>query len=256
MNNLNGGGYMSAKIQIGICDDEDMILRVIAGSVRDILTQKECIGEIDRFSSAKGLLRALEKKKYALLFLDIDMPDMDGITLAKKIRAKYQELDIIFVSNREDRVFDAFSVHPFGFVRKSMFLKDIASVFEEWLKKEGNISRTISLQVPGEGMILLPIKDIVYIEGSKKDQIVHMNKQDTVVVRSTMDFLEEKLREEGFIRCHKGFLVNCGFISLIRFELVIEMRTGEQIPVGRARLRQVKEEFLAWFENNGMTVIE
>lgn len=104
-------------------------------------------------------------------------------------------------------------------------------------------------------MILLPIRDIVYIEGSKKDQIVHINKQESVVVRSTMDSLEEKLKNEGFIRCHKGFLVNCSFISLIRYELIIEMRTGDKIPVGRARLQQVKEEFLGWIENNGVTTI-
>lgn len=247
---------MSAKIQIGICDDEDIILRVIAESVRNILAQQDCAGEIDKFSSAKELCRALDKKKYALLLLDIDMPDMDGITLAKKIREKYQESDIIFISNREDRVFDAFCVHPFGFVRKSMFLKDIANVLGEWLKKEDNLSQTISLQVPGEGMILLPIKDIVYIECSKKDQIVHMSKQNPVIVRSTMDCLEEKLKGQGFIRCHKGFLVNCSFISLIRYELIIEMRTGDKIPVGRARLRQVKEEFLTWFEDNGVTTID
>lgn len=247
---------MSAKIQIGVCDDENMILRVIAEAVKNILAQKECVGEIETFSSAKELWRALDKKKYALLFLDIDMPDLDGITLAKKIRTKYQESDIIFVSNREDKVFDSLSVHPFGFVRKSMFLKDIATVLEEWLAKKDNFSQTISLQVPGEGMILLPIKDIVYIEGSKKDQIVHINKQDSVVVRSTMDSLEKKLKNHGFIRCHKGFLVNCCFISLIRYELIIEMRTGDKIPVGRARLQQVKEEFLTWVENNGVTTID
>lgn len=229
---------------------------MIAESIKDILTQKDFIGEIDTFSSEKELLRALDRKKYALLFLDIDMVDSDGIALAKKLRNENNDADIIFVSNREDRVFDSFSVHPFGFVRKSVFLKDISAVLEGWLSRRDNFSRTISLRMPWQGVVSLPVKDIVYIEGSQKDQIVHMHKHDTVVVRSTMDSLEEKLKSFGFIRCHKGFLVNCGFISLIRYDLIIEMRTGEQIPVGRARLKRVKDEFLGWIENGGVTTID
>lgn len=247
---------MSMKIRIGVCDDENIILRVIAEAIKDIMTRKGCVGDIERFSSATELWRTLEKEKYSLLFLDIDMPDHNGITLAEKIREKYQDVDIIFVSNREDKVFDSLRVHPFGFVRKSMFLKDIADILEEWLTQKPNLSRTISLPVPGEGMILLPIKDIVYIEGNKKDQIIHLNKRDPVVVRLTMDALEKRLSAEGFIRCHKGFLVNCSFISLIRYELIIEMRTGEKIPIGRARLQQVKESFLDWMENKGVTTID
>ena len=247
---------MSERIHIAVCDDEELILCVIAEAIKNILTQKDFIGEIDTFSSGKELLRALERKKYALLFLDIDMVDSDGIALAKKLRNENNDADIIFVSNREDRVFDSFSVHPFGFVRKSIFLKDISAVLEGWLAKRENLSRTISLRVPGQGVVSLPIRDIVYIECIQKDQIVHMNKRDTVVVRSTMDVLEEKLKGFGFIRCHKGFLVNCSFISLIRYELIIEMRTGERIPVGRTRLKQVKDEFLEWMENDGVTTID
>lgn len=247
---------MSGRIQIAVCDDEDLILRVIAEAIKNILTQKGFIGEIDTFSSGKELLRALKKKKYSLLFLDIDMLDMDGIALAQKLRDDHNDVDIIFVSNREDRVFDSFSVHPFGFVRKSIFLKDIAAVLEGWLAKRKNLSRTISLHVPGQGVVSLPIGDIVYIEGCQKNQIVHINKQDTVVVRSTMEALEEKLKSFSFIRCHKGFLVNCSFISLITYELMIELRTGDKIPVGRMRLKQVKEEFLDWIENDGVTTID
>lgn len=247
---------MSSKIRIGVCDDDSMILRVIAEAVKDILSKKECVGEIEKFSSAEELWRTMEREKYSLLFLDIDMPDMNGITLAEKIRARYTDVDIIFVSNREDKVFDSLRVHPFGFVRKSMFLKDIAAILEEWLTKKPNLSRTISLPVPGEGIILLPIKDIVYIEGNKKDQIVHLNKREPVVVRLTMDGLEKRLTGDGFIRCHKGFLINCAFISLIRYELTVEMRTGERISIGRARLQQVKEEFLSWIENKGVTTID
>ena len=247
---------MSSKLKIGICDDESMILKVIAEVVKDILTQKGFTGEIEKFSSPKELWCGLGKEKYSLLFLDISMPDLDGITLAKKVRAQYQDLDIIFVSNREDKVFDSLSVHPFGFVRKSMFLKDIAALLEEWLAQRPIVSETLSLQVPREGMVSLPIRDIVYIEGSKKDQIVYLNKREPVVVRSTMDDLEKKLEGKGFIRCHKGYLVNCAFIYLIRYELLIEMRTGEKIPVSRARLQQVKEEFLTWMDAKGVTTID
>lgn len=247
---------MSSKIQIAVCDDESMILRVIAETIRDILKKKNRAGEIETFSSPTSLLRAVDKRRYELLFLDIDMPELDGISVVKKLQEKQKESDIIFVSNREDKVFDSLSVHPFGFVRKSVFLKDIDVVLEEWLAKRDNLSKLISLQVPSEGVISIPIKDIVYIEGCKKDQIVHINKRNPVEVRTTMDLLEEKLKSDGFIRCHKGFLVNCGFISIIRYELIVEMRTGEKIPVSRARLQMVKDAFLDWIENNGVTTID
>lgn len=89
----------------------------------------------------------------------------------------------------------------------------------------------------------------MYFEGSGKSQLVHIDgRKDCVTIYKSMESLEEEFKEKGFIRIHKGMLVNYKYISRI---LVgdVELSTGEVLPMSRRRTTAIKAEYLALLKN-------
>ena len=229
-------------LQIGICDDEPMGLSMVSGAVEKALQKKGRKGEIRVFSSSEALAKELcQGRLFQMLFLDICMPGLDGIGLGTRFTKELSGTLLVFVSSREDLVFESFQARPFRFIRKASFASDFPGVMdailEELQRREGG-----KLSFPGQGGdIFLDPADIVYLESLRKKQIIHC-KREVVEVRSSFAALEEQLTPYGFVKTHKSYLVNSHSIRSIRSGF-LTLDDGTQIPVGRTRAAQVKEAF-------------
>ena len=116
----------------------------------------------------------IELEKYDICFLDIDLKNEDGITLAKKLKTYNSQLIIIFISQREDLVFQTFSVQPFQFIRKKHYQEDIKEVFNQL-----NYSlqqTTMSLKINHQKIYLNPL-DIISVISLDHDVIVTTEKR-------------------------------------------------------------------------------
>lgn len=122
-------------IKLAICDDEKSSLALIASAVESTFLQYGIQTVIHRFSELKGLKTRLNDTEYDLLFLDIRIGETDGIEFAAELRKQNNHTEIIFISNCEERAFDAFAVKPFGFIRKGKFLKDTAEIIGAFVKQ-------------------------------------------------------------------------------------------------------------------------
>ena len=98
------------------------------------------------------------------------------------------------------------------------------------------------------GPVKLEGKRIRYIEGSRNYQILYPVEGTPVEVKQTMDKLEARMESHGFIRIHKGYLVNYRFIQRIAYDHVI-LRDGTSLPVGRSKVTAIKNKFLALLED-------
>ena len=83
------------KLRLAICDDEAVVLSVVSGAIASAFKKKGIQVEVMTFRRAKDLEERMKEVEFQLLFLDIDMPDMDGITFAKWVRASNGRTDII-----------------------------------------------------------------------------------------------------------------------------------------------------------------
>lgn len=235
---------MKKVFSVAICDDEVSVLDVIAGATRNAFSGQGVRAEIESFSSVSALEKAMESKTYDLLLLDIELPKEDGIHFGKRLGKMSHAPDIVFVSSREDRMYDAFAVHPFGFVRKSHFLKDIVEVVQAYIADRGQENaKFLLLQVRGQTMSL-PISGIRYIEGSRKNQLVYLDGQEEPLqVTLSMKKLEEDLASRGFLRVHSGYLVNYRYIrSLGTSE--ITLTDGNIVPVSRRKFQEIKLQYM------------
>lgn len=228
-------------------------MKIIQGSIDNILAMHNIEARVLTYNSARALIEGAKTHVFDLILLDIEMPGTDGIELSRILRKKGNPGDIIFVSNREDRVFETFEVHPFGFVRKSTFVKDISSVISFFAEKYRSSHDLRSLVVgTKDGMMNLPTAKIIYIEGNQKNQLIYMeNLTEPIVAVSAMEKLEEKLAQDGFIRIHKGYLINYRFIRLIGLK-DLTLTNGKVLPVSRRKVKEVKEKFMECVQDSSI----
>lgn len=233
------------KIKIALCDDDARALPVIAGAAESAFSSQGIQTEIYRFSSGEELLQAMERTNFHLLLLDIEMPGMDGIAVGKKLREREDETKIVYVSEAETRVFESFQVQPLGFVRKSNFLNDIAAVVELYVKTSFQEQAGDYLELSTRsGLLTLKSKQVRYIEGSRNYQLLYMDgKKEPVEVKMTMERLEQMTAPYGFIRVHKGYLVNYLYIQRVSTGEVT-LIDGTEIPIGRSKVGEVKVKYL------------
>lgn len=241
--------------KVAICDDESNIIGAMKGVISAAFGKAGVPVDIEAYTSVDSLSRRINTQTYDLLFLDICMPKCDGITFGEQLRKAGDTTDIIFVSNRDDKVFDALKIRPFGFVRKNNFLNEITAALNNYLNTL-SLREATTITVQGKGSIVtVRASEVVYIEGSGKYQLMHVvGKTEPLSVYKSMEKLEEELDKFGFIRIHKGFMVNYRFISRI---LVgeIELTTDEKLPLSRRKITEIKQKYLMLLKNGGSIVL-
>lgn len=233
------------KLKIALCDDDRTALPVIAGAAESAFRNQGIRTELQSFRSGKDLLDALTTNRFDIILLDIDMPGLDGIEVGRRIREMKNGTQIIFVSECESRVFESFEVQPLGFVRKSNFLNDIAAVVRLYIKTcvQEQTSEYMEFETRS-GLLSMKTRQIRYIEGSRNYQMLYLKDQEEPTeVKMTLDKLEEILESHGFIRIHKGYLVNCQFIQRIQ-STSLSLQDGTELPIGRSKMGEVKSKFL------------
>lgn len=240
------------QLQIAVCDDERFARDTIASAVMSIFQEQQIRTEIQCFASAAELLEYCGTQTPDLLFLDIEMPEMNGLKLGRRMHELSEEVEIIYVSNREDAVFQALKVHPFGFVRKGNFMKDLQDITRAYiahLNKKWNEKKVVVMT--SQGYESFKASDIRYFEGSGTYQRMFVKGKDTPIqIRSRMMNLEKELEEEGFLRIHKGYLVNFQYISRISATEVL-MDQKEVLPISRGKGQELKSRFLKLSREHG-----
>ncbi len=234
------------KIRIALCDDDSRALPIIAGAAESTFLAQGIQADIHRFQTGEALLKAMDEAHYHLLLLDIEMPAMDGIEVAKQIRARNDDTKIVFVSEAESRVFESLLVQPLGFVRKSNFLNDISAVVELYKKavEQENTGDYLDFTTR-TGILTLKSRQIFYIEGSRNYQLLNVEGRSAPIeVKMTMDKLEKMTEPFGFIRIHKGFLVNYQVIQHLSSTTAM-LQNGVALPIGRSKVNEVKQKYLA-----------
>lgn len=243
---------MSA-LNAAICEDNKQSLEYIHQELKKAFSSTEIAIDFFSFTNAYGLLEEIRKGKvFDILFLDIDMPQMNGIDLSILLRKeKYNGL-IIFISNKESLVFETFQVQPFRFIRKNHFQKELPQLIHDIvfvIHKKEEILLDIHEQHSNK-VYHFNINHIQYIEVLGKYCKVVTSHHETLLRYPLLEF-EAKLRPYGFLMTHRSFLVNYRYIfSIGKTELTLD--NGSTIPLSRNRRELIKEEYLLL--NNGGTL--
>jgi len=236
-----------------LCDDDPVFRRSMVTTLEQCFASHGITIHIEESGSARELLALLGHRSVDLIFLDIDMPKTDGIALGQQLRNLGCSTDIIYVSNLDERVYEIFSVHPWSYIRKSRFSQELPGVIGEYVRSLRLRTGQLVLQNTDGQIRAFGPEDILYVEAVGKIQkLILAGEEPPFLVRSALHDLEQKLIPLGFIRVHKGFLVNYRFIRKITSRNVM-LDNGAELPIGRDRLKQARESYLSLMKWKGLT---
>lgn len=231
-------------MKIYACDDDAKILEDICKKVRECAPQNE----IEGFTSGTKLLEMLEKEPCDLLLLDIDMPDISGMDIAKRLNiVKNAETNkkmlLVFVTSHDELVYESFQYHPFGFIRKHYFDDEIKKVLKDCEMEFHKNAKNFCFRSEGMDTRIL-LSEIKYFEADSNYLKIYADGGE-YRFRSTMAAVENSLGQQGFIRIHKGFLVNQAAVKSINSE-VANLIDGTVLPMGKTYVDDAKDKLMRY----------
>ncbi len=229
-------------MRIAICDDEEMY-RVQLKSVLDkILVNADY--EIETFADGNRLEEAYSEAPYDLVFLDIEMPAVDGITLARRLRARSEKVFIVFLTGHVEYALEGYEVNALRYLTKPVDTDKLKEVIRYVQDKQGS-GRQIIVKEDGE-QLLIDIADVMYMESMNQNVRIVTTKGEHVIRYNIGDF-EQQLAGDGFFRIHRGYLVALAKVKKLAKSDVI-MEDGTALPVSRSNIKPLKDALYAYVE--------
>ncbi len=215
--------------KIAVCDDSDADREYIAALAAGWAARAGNTAQIATFVSAENFLfHYAEKKDYDILLLDIEMGEMDGVTMAKRLRRENDSIQIVFITGYSDYISEGYEVAALHYLMKPVREEKLCSVLDRAAKKLAGNEKLLTLELGGE-MVRVPIYQIRYADVSGNYVTVHAASDYTV--KMTLGRLEEQL-DERFYRVGRSAIVNLTQISRVT-RTEIRLSDGTAVPLPR-----------------------
>lgn len=238
-------------IRIALCDDSPEQLAKVSMAVEDFVQRKHIeTPVVAKYSNPLILLDDLSNEiKYDVFILDVCMPELDGINLAKEIRNRVKSAEIIFISVFPEFAVDAFDLNAVHYVLKPFK----SEAFDEAMKRAlssimDKTAKVIPIQLGNGVLHSVSIYDILYIESIAYKRVIHT--KDGVyeeVRRSLSGFAEilDVMAPGQFIQPYRGYIVNMSAISTIS-PSCITLVGNDRVLIKRGDFRKLRKAFLDW----------
>jgi DNA-binding LytR/AlgR family response regulator len=221
-------------------DDEPLALKVIenfCGIIDFIALEKT-------FSKPKEALDYLDKFPVDLLFLDINMPSVNGIEFCKNLK---QNTMVIFTTAYSEYAVDAFNLKaidyllkPFSYIRFLNACNKANDIISQQAKTENTLTKYFFVRADYK-LVRINFTDVLYIEGLDDYVKIYIEKQKPLITRMTMKAIIEKLSAKDFIRVHRSFIVPLNRIKSLRNKVIA--LEGKEIPIGSSYEEEVLRSF-------------
>lgn len=232
---------MKAQVfSIAVCDDIQTEKKEIMELTKKIC-DKERIGfDISCFESAENLLAEMtEGTQYDLLLIDVMMPGLDGIEMARNLRSQNENTSIVFISSNREMALQGYEVAAARYLAKPV---DPEKLREAVLYCYSQQQKNMEVFLPANGSIRkVAPRDIHCIEITGRKCRVRQENEEWDTSLSIRE-LEEMLSGQGFVRCHQSFLVNCRHVRNFRTSSM-ELSDGRYVPISKHRIKEVRKAF-------------
>jgi Response regulator of the LytR/AlgR family len=183
----------------------------------------------------------IDALRYDLYILDIDMPEMNGFEVAKKINSAEPDAFIMFCSNHDELVFDSFRLNTFYFIRKSNLRDDMTEALHKFISTYDKENTDFIIQ-QGSSVQKIPYTQIVYFEVTGNDLFVKTENRE-YRIRKTLKSLMESVPKHDFIQPAKNYLLNIKYVSEISKNIII-LKNGEKFKISRLYVDSAKKQYL------------
>lgn len=227
-------------MRILICDDEPIYLESLKNHVEQYMTQR---GIDHSLEACADPLTVLENgKSYDLAFLDIQMPQADGIALAKELKNRNSRLALFFVTNYDEYQDDAMDLQAFRFFEKPYDIQRLHAGLDKAMEYIDGAYVDVFLTGEGSQQRIL-VDDILYVTRENR-KVLLSTRQGSFHTKETFDVWCDKLPQLFFYPVHKSYLVNLHYVDRYSY-CELRLSDGSRIPIAPRR-QSAFHKF--WFE--------
>jgi two-component system response regulator LytT len=249
---------VSAPLEILVVDDE----RPAIEDLTRLLASLPEVGTVDTATSGDEALRVLGERSFDAALVDVRMPGLDGIELARVLRRFEAPPALIFVSAYETAAVDAFELEavdyllkPVSRARIEQALGRVRANHVEVTANGGGAGEAgdgaadvVPVDVPRGGTRLVPRSSILYLR-ARGDYVRIVADGGRFLLRGRISDIERRWAPFGFVRVHRGYLVNLRRATEVRPGVngtaVVVFPGGEEVPVARRKLVELRRKLSA-----------
>jgi DNA-binding LytR/AlgR family response regulator len=231
-------------MKIAICDDTAKDRRNINSHIKKYFKENSCLVELAVYNTGESFLKDWangKSKDVKIAFLDIYMPGINGVELAKVIRKTNEDMVIVFTTNSVDHGLDGYSVKAFQYLIKPVAYPEVEDVLNGCMARFADSLSYI--EVISERLTFKILhKDILFIEMFNHDCWFHTT-DSKIKSRLTLDEVQRQLDGSTFLKTHRSYIVNMRYIkSISKNDFVLT--NGAMIPIRRNDKLAVKQVYI------------
>lgn len=234
-------------LRVAICDDEEHIVSHVK-EITDKYFRTHCVScIIQLYHSSDNLQYDLQDSiYYDLLLLDIEMPEVDGMTLAKKIHDTAPAARIIFITSHLEYAITAYEYSVFRYIPKTAIEKKLPAALEDFYKLYRlKQSEYYTVEVKNH-VERIPYREILYILKDGKYAVFHLQSGKTLSVRKSLSQVSSEINQEYFYFADRGCIVNLANVVGID-ELGILLPDHQHIAISKAGMPEFKTTMLRFW---------
>ncbi|MFZ7119442.1 MAG: LytR/AlgR family response regulator transcription factor [Eubacteriaceae bacterium] len=235
------------KYTIALCDDQDSILLMLEKYILEFSNEKSVEITVERYQNPQDFVFEIKKVpfKYNIVFLDINMPLMDGIEVGKIIRDYNKQMIIVYITGHDSYALKAFEVRAFHYITKPIEKEKLRGVFLECIQVisqiYGNKYRgTITIKKGGE-LISISYDDVIYIE-KKRNQIRIVCEESIYEYYCSIKRFKNQLNDTVFLQCHQGYIIHKHKITNLNNNY-LNLQNKYKIPVSKNNVKKMRRIF-------------
>lgn len=230
--------------KISIVDDNSADTEYVAALVTSWADAAGHTAEISVFPSAEAFLFQYEEEQdFDILLLDIEMGELNGVDLAKRLRQGNDVVQIVFITGYPDFVAEGYEVSALHYLMKPVACEKLHAVLD---KAAANLAKTEKrLCVTYDRRTdFVPLSQILYVEAQRQYVLIHTFGETYRMKQSFAETLDGL--DEFFFKCQRSFCVNLRHITRINKDSVL-LKNGEEVPIGRGMAEQIGKEMIRLF---------
>lgn len=229
--------------RLAICDDNQADVLYLSSFLEKWAEKAEKALKIESFPSAETFLFQYEEEKsFDILLLDIEMGDMNGIELARKIRRENHSVQIIFITGYMEYIAEGYDVEALHYLLKPVTEEKLYGVLDRAAERLKSKEKELCLALPGS-VTRIALCEIRYLEVRRNYVTIHGAEDYTV--KKTLNELEEEL-DGSFCRTGRSYIVNLHFVKKITRTQVI-LKDGREIPLSRNCYEKMNRAVIQYF---------
>jgi DNA-binding LytR/AlgR family response regulator len=231
---------------IGLCDDDETQLNYIEMLIKGWSKQRHIPCEVLRYCSAEEFLfEQGDRYPFDLIILDIQMKQMNGMELARRIRDVEKDIPIIFLTGIRDYVFEGYEVGALRYLLKPVKEEQLIVAFDEINHDLNSIKKNYYIFRHGGEMMKQDHEGIIYVE-ALGHYIKMITTGQAYEWKDSISQIGKALNMEDFIYTHRSYIVNLKYVEKINKTDCL-LSNGITIPVSRSNYQSLNEAFIKYY---------